>query len=145
MTFSALWMVLAQAALGMGVNLYVAIPVVHPGAQAGDYFTGSARSVWWAIEHGGVTLAAHAVLGIALVSMSVSVVMVAAKARRRAVTAWSGLGLLFVLAAGFNGAAFLDYNEALSSLLMALFAFTAAGCYATATFTLATPRRASTA
>lgn len=58
---------------------------------------------------------------------------------------WSGLGLAFVLGAGFNGAAFLDFNEASSSLLMALLAFVAVGCYAVATFLLATPARAPAA
>jgi subtilisin family serine protease len=143
MTLGAVAMVLAQAGLGMGVNLYVAIPTDHPGASPSDYFSGSARSIWWAINHGGGVLALHAVLGVALVFMSVSVAMSAARSGRRAVAIWSGLGLLFVLGAGFNGAAFLDFNESLSSLLMALFAFAAAGCYAVATFVLASPARAT--
>jgi hypothetical protein len=46
-----------------------------------------------------------------------------------------------VIGAGFNGASFLDFNDNISSLIMALLAFGAIACYAIALFALNGPSR----
>jgi hypothetical protein len=136
MVFGAILLILVQAGIGMAVNLYVTVPAHHPGARPSDYFSGSFHSVVWAIAHGPVALAVHAAFGLALALMVISIAVRAVSLRRRSITAWSVLGGLLVIGAGFNGASFLDFNENVSSLIMALLAFAAVGCYAVTLFLL---------
>jgi transcriptional regulator with XRE-family HTH domain len=65
---------------------------------------------------------------------TVSTGTAAAGAGRRGATAWSVLGGLLVIGAGFNGASFLDFGHDFSSLIMALLAIAAIACYAIALF-----------
>jgi hypothetical protein len=136
LTLAAVILVLIQAAIGMVVNLYVTIPAHHPGARAANYFTGSASSVGWAVTHGATALAIHATLGLALVVVVIGVAVRSIAVTRWPVRAWSILGALLVIGAGFNGASFLDFNYAVSSLIMALLALGAVGCYAVVLFLL---------
>ena len=122
--------VLAQYAIGMVVNLFVTIPARHPGAQPSNYFTGSAASLGWATTHGAVSLTAHAVLGVVLVVAAVGVAVLAVLLGRRGVTVVAVLAAACVIGAGFNGASFLDFNQDVSSLIMALLAAAAIACYA---------------
>jgi hypothetical protein len=134
--FAATLLVLLQAAIGMIVNLYVTIPTGHPGAQPSEYFGGSLHSLAWAIAHGGAALAFHAALGLALVLVVIGIAIDAVRLRGRAIAVWSTIAALLVIGAGFNGASFLDFNDNTSSLLMALLAFAAVGCYAVVIFVL---------
>lgn len=127
----AILLVLVQAGLGLVVNLYVTVPAHHPGAHSASYFAGSLHSVAWAVAHGAATLAVHTTLGLALVVFVVGTAVQALRSGRRAIGGWSVLGGLFVLGAGFNGASFLDFAHNLNSLIMALLALAAIGCYAT--------------
>jgi hypothetical protein len=138
-------LVLVQAGVGMAVNLFATIPGHHPGAGAANYFTGSASSIGWAITHGAAALAIHATLGLALGLFVIEVAVRSFRVANRSVRAWSVLGALLVIGAGFNGASFLDYNHDVSSLIMALLAFAAAACYAVVLFVTADvrPRSAS--
>jgi hypothetical protein len=111
MSLTAAILVLIQAAIGMVVNLYVTIPAHHPGARPANYFTGSANSVAWAITHGAPALAIHATLGLALAVMVIGVAVRAFAVAGWTVRAWSILGALLVIGAGFNGASFLDFNH----------------------------------
>jgi hypothetical protein len=129
MTLLAAILVVAQTAIGMVVNLYVTVPAHHPGAQPANYFTGSLHSVAWALGHGAVTLAIHATLGMALVAIAIWVAVRAVKLRPGWVGLTSALGALLVIGAGFNGASFLDFNNNVSSLLMALLALGSLSCY----------------
>jgi uncharacterized membrane protein YoaK (UPF0700 family) len=108
------------------------VPTHHPGARPSNYLTGSFHSLAWAIGHGPATLAVHALLGLVLVVVVVLAAVHALRSGRRAVGGWSLLGGLCVIGAGFNGASFLDFGHDTSSLIMALLALTAVGCYATA-------------
>ena len=134
MALGALVLVLVQAGIGMDINLYVTIPAHHPGAHPSNYFTGSLHSVAWAIGHGAVALALHAVLGLALILMTASVAVLSLKVRRRSIGFWAVLAALLVIGAGFNGASFLDFNNNVSSLIMAVLAFGAVVCYAVVLF-----------
>ncbi|MGH7706094.1 MAG: hypothetical protein ACRENY_09530 [Candidatus Dormibacteria bacterium] len=136
--------VIVQAGIGMDVNLFVAIPSHHSGAQPADFFTGSLSSLLWAITHGGLALAVHTLLGIVLIVMVIAVVVRAARLRRRASTIWSALGACLVVAAAFNGASFLDFHLDLNSLLMALFAFASVICYLALLESLSTSVESST-
>ncbi len=122
-------LVLAQAAIGVIVNLYVTIPTRHPGAHPSGYLGGSFHSIVWAIGHGAAALAVHATLGVALVVVVIAIAINAMRVGGRTVAVWSLLAALLVLGAGFNGASFLDFNDNTSSLIMALLAFAAVACY----------------
>lgn len=142
MTLGALLAVLVQAGIGMTVNLYVAVPAHHPGAHPADYVSGSLHSVGWALAHGAPALVAHVVLGLLLIVMVLSVAVRALGVGDRAVSVWTSLGGLLVIGAAFNGASFLDFAAASSSLIMALLAFGAVACFGVALFLQALPRPA---
>jgi hypothetical protein len=123
---------LFQAGIGMAVNLDVTVPAHHSGANPSNFLTGSVKSVAWSIGHGAGTLAVHAVLGLALVIVAVAAGVIATRRASRSVAALTWLGGLLVLAAGFNGASFLDYGHDTNSLIMALLCFAAIAAYAVA-------------
>jgi hypothetical protein len=133
-------LVLVQAGIGMGVNLYVAVPASHPGSHPSNYLTGSYHSLIWAIGSGAPALAVHAVLGLALSVMVVFVGLRACSLKRAGPAFWAVLGGLSVIGAGFNGASFLDFNENASSLLMALLALASVGSYAVLLYLLPSRR-----
>jgi hypothetical protein len=119
--FVLLMILVAQFLLGMSVNLFVTIPTSHPGANPPEYFGGVANSVTWAVLHGPVLLQLHAALGLLLVLFSVNSLAQAIQVRKRPVILPAAVGALGVLAAGFNGGSFLNYNQDFSSMIMAAF------------------------
>lgn len=130
-------LLVVQFMLGMAVNLFVQIPLQHPGANPPEYFTGVARSVTWAIFQGPVLLILHASLGLFLVLSGLRLLVQAVRSRTRGMIIVAGIGGLAILAAGFNGGSYLNYHEDFSSMLMsAFFAIAlvtyAAGLYLTA-------------
>jgi hypothetical protein len=123
-----------QFLLGMAVNLFVTIPTNHPGANPPEYFGGVAQSVTWAILHGHVLLIIHATLGLLLVLNALGLLIAAIRARARDLIWVTSLGLFGVLAAGFNGGSFLNYNQDFSSMIMATFFAWAVIAYAVGIF-----------
>jgi hypothetical protein len=116
-------MLVLQYGLGIGVNLYIAVPT-----------GGSAWStIGRAFSHGPL-LAAHAVLGVLLVLTAVSLVVRAVIARHRAVIVLSAIGLLAILAAAGDGISFLHSGSDGASLGMALATGVALLCYIGALF-----------
>ncbi|TMD90972.1 MAG: hypothetical protein E6I73_05640 [Chloroflexi bacterium] len=115
----ALVMLIAQFLLGMAVNLFVTIPDQHPGANPPEYFSGVAQSVTWAILHGHILLAIHAAFGLVIVLAALGTLVQAIGNRRRGIVVSAVFGFIGVLAAGFNGGSFLNYNQDFSSMLMA--------------------------
>jgi hypothetical protein len=122
-------LLLVQFVLGQAVNLFVTIPKHHPGAQPSNYLTGSVRSIGWAIPDGGMVLAAHVVLGLALVLGGIVVIVLAVRSRSRLAIGTAGLGGAAILGAAFNGASFLDFNQDFSSMIMAGLFAVALGSY----------------
>jgi hypothetical protein len=116
--FAACVLLLIQYLLGMVVNLFVILPGRHPGAGARDYFSGAASGVAWVIWHGPVWAAAHAALGLALVLAAFASVALTWRHGGRGARVTSVLGALATLGAGFNGASFLNYGRAFSSMIM---------------------------
>ncbi len=109
-----------QFLIGMLVNLFVTVPTIHPGANAPEYFSGVVQGVLWVLGHGDLWLLLHAITGLLLFLASLILMVLAIMARRRAWIITSILGFLGVVAAGFNGASFLNYGHNLSSLLMSI-------------------------
>jgi hypothetical protein len=127
-------LLLIQYLLGMVANLFVTLPGRHPGANASDYFTGSASSLGWVISDGPAWAAAHAAFGIALALAALATIAVTWRRGSRAATAMSVLGALAILGAGFNGASFVDYGHNSSSMIMAGLWALALGCYIAGVF-----------
>ncbi len=123
-----------QFLTGMVTNLFVTIPSSHPGWKASHYFTGAARGVVWALAHGGPALAAHVTGGLLLLLVSVAILVIAARVRRRPWVWASLLGWIGVTGAGFNGASFVNYGHDFSSLLMSLAFILAVVSYASALY-----------
>ena len=131
---AACLLLLIQYLLGMAANLYVTIPARHPGAGAGNYFTGAASGLAWVISDGPAWAAAHAAFGLALVLAALAAIELTRRQGSRAATAASVLGALAILGAGFNGASFLNYGHDFSSMIMAGLWALALACYITGMF-----------
>jgi hypothetical protein len=112
-------MLIVQFLLGMAVNLFVTIPTNHPGAKPPEYFSGVAQSVFWAITQGHILLILHTVFGLVIVVGAAVLLVQGIQSRIRSLIIATGFGEFGVLAAGFNGGSFLNYNEDFSSMLMA--------------------------
>ena len=125
---------LVQFLLGMATNLFVDITRDHPGANPPEYFSGVAESVAWSILHGPFLLRLHAVLGLILLLGAVSVFVRALRQASRPVKIATGIGGFAILAAGFNGGSFLNYNEDFSSMIMAGFFAIAVAAYVSSLF-----------
>jgi hypothetical protein len=119
----AFWLLLLlslQFVLGIVTNLYVTIPADHPGREAAEYFGGVVAGVAWAIAQGAWALRIHAILGLLIILTGFALVGTAISSRRRMWIVCSIIAVLFIIAAGFNGASFLNYGEDFSSLFMSL-------------------------
>jgi len=122
-------LLLIQYLLGMVVNVYVVLPGRHPGAGAGAYFTGAASGLAWVISDGPGWAAAHAAFGMALAVAALASIALARRQDGRLALVLSVLGALAIVGAGFNGASFLDYGHAFSSMIMAELSALALACY----------------
>ena len=113
----------------MVVNLYVDLPGRHPGAGASNYFSGAVAGLAWVIADGPAWAAAHAAFGMALAAAALAAVAIAWRRGSTAGKAASVAGALAVIGAGFNGASFVDYGHAFSSMIMAGLWALALACY----------------
>ena len=120
LTLIILLLLAAQFLVGMLVNLFVVVPSSHPGANAPEYFSGVVTGVLWVLGHGTLWLLLHAIIGLLLFLASLILIGLAIASRRRAWIISSIVGLLGIVAAGFNGASFLNYGLNFSSLLMSI-------------------------
>src|SRR5216683_7768098 len=120
LTILMLLLLAVQFLLGMVVNLFVQVPSVHPGVGASNYFQGVVQGVAWALVHAPLGLLVHAIVGLLLFLTSLILIGFAIAARRRAWIIVSVVGLLGIVAAGFNGASFMNYGHNFSSLLMSI-------------------------
>ncbi|MGA7173213.1 MAG: hypothetical protein WB020_06505 [Candidatus Dormiibacterota bacterium] len=120
---------LFQYLLGMALNLFVMISRNHPGSSGNDDLARSFQSVVWGISHGGF-LAFHAGLGIVLVLGSIRFAVATFYSPEIRVRTVGTVAALAVLAAAFNGASFLNYNDDASSMIMAVFLAVALLCFA---------------
>jgi hypothetical protein len=128
-----------QFLLGMAVNLFVTITTNHPGANPPEYFGGVVQSVTWAILHGHILLVVHASVGLLLVLNALGLLVAAIRGRQRDLITVTSFGLFGVLAAGFNGGSFLNYNQDFSSMIMAAFFAIAIAAYAAALYVARAP------
>jgi hypothetical protein len=133
----ACMVLLAQYLRGMAANLFVTLPAHHPGAGARNYFAGLASGLAWVIPHGPAWVAAHAALGLALVVAAFATLAPGRRHGSRMIAITSVLGALAILGAAFNGASFLNYGKAYSSMIMAGLWALAMACYIVGLFVAA--------
>lgn len=120
LTLIILLLLAAQFLIGMLVNLYVTTIPAHPGQSAPEYFSGVVQAVAWALVHAPFFLLIHAVVGLLIFLGALVILGLAIASRRRAWIISSIFGLLGIVAAGFNGASFMNYGEPFSSLFMSM-------------------------
>lgn len=109
-----------QFLAGMSLNLFATIPNQHPGANGAEYFSSSGRGLIWALSgNGGIALAIHAYIALALVAGSVSLVVTGIRHHDRLWSWCGGTAAFFTIGAFFNGLSFIDYNHDFSSMIMA--------------------------
>ena len=112
---------IAQFALGIGVNLYVTLPAAgHPG-----------HASWFG---NGTLLALHAALGMFLILAAIFVLVRSIMARNAAIIVTSAAGLVAILLAAFFGSGFTDKLTDGYSIGMALAFAAALACYAIGLF-----------
>jgi len=122
-------LLLIQYLLGMVVNVYVVLPGRHPGAGANDYVPGAAAGLGWVVADGPAWAAAHAAFGMALAAAALAAVALAWRRGGTGGRAASVVGALAIIGAGFNGASFVNYGHAFSSIIMAGLWALALACY----------------
>ena len=120
-------MLVIQFGLGVGVNLYVTLPVT--GRGVGQAFSN------------GALLALHTVFGLLLVVTAISLLVRAIAARHRPVIVTSAVGLLAIIAAAGSGASFVSDKAIGASLGMALATGVAMLCYLVSLFILGRPNQ----
>ncbi len=118
--FGIVVLLIAQFLLGMAANLFVTVTRHHPGANASNFFGGSVQSVFWALTQSPAVLILHAILGILLFLNAIVILVRSFQLDSRFIRTAAILGFLGIIVAGFNGAAFLDYNHDINSYIMAI-------------------------
>jgi nitric oxide reductase large subunit len=118
---STVIILVAQFLLGMATNLFITVPLNHPGANPPEYFSGVAQSVTWAILHGPIWLVLHAALGLILLVFGLRLLVPAIRSRHRPTIITAVIGAVAILGAGLNGGSYLKYHEDFSSMIMASF------------------------
>jgi hypothetical protein len=103
-------LLIIEFALGIGVNLYVTLP---------------AHKSFFGTVFGSVTLAAHAIVALALLGAAIAALVRAIRSRRA--VAFTAVGLAAIVLAAFAGASFAGRQANGASLTMAL--ATAAGMF----------------
>jgi hypothetical protein len=125
---------LVQYALGIWVNMYIAVPRRDQGG-------GVAAAVGRALSGGPAALAVHAGIGLVLVAGSIVLVVRAILARHRVTIVTSLISALAVAGAAASGGAFVNTGGSGASLGMALLTGVALGCSVLNLYILGSPRR----
>ena len=130
--FAAVVMLLLEFGLGVGANLYVALPAADRGKALLAAFGTAATD-------GPVILSAHAVLGTILLITGVSAVVRAALIRQASLFLITGVSLLGIVVAWLSGARFVGTMTNSASLAMAIAGGVSILCYALVLFLVPGP------
>jgi hypothetical protein len=129
-SLAALVLLLVQYGIGIGVNLYVTVPAADRG-----------HSIGTAISNGPGALTVHIVLGLLLILAAAGLVVQAIRARHRGVIVTSVIGLLALVGAAAQGAAFVGKSHPSASMTMAILTGVALLCYGISLYLLGSPGR----
>jgi hypothetical protein len=127
-SLAALVLLLIQYGIGIGVNLYVTVPAADHG-----------HSIGTAISNGPGALTVHIVLGLLLILAAAGLVVQAIRARHGGVIVTSVIGLLALIGAAAQGAAFVDKSHPAASMVMAILTGVALLCYGINLYLLGSP------
>jgi hypothetical protein len=127
-SLAALVLLLIQYGIGIGVNLYVTVPAADHGHTIGT-----------AISSGPGALTVHIVLGLLLILAAATLVVQAIMARHPGVIVTSVIGLLALVGAAAQGAAFVDQAHPSASMTMAVLTGVALLCYSISLYLLGSP------
>ena len=127
---------LVQYALGLWVNVYVAVPAREHGG-------GVLAAVGRALADGPAALAVHAGLGLLLLLGSIALLVRAVVARTGFFVVTSVVSLLAVLGAAGSGASFVNGGQDGASLAMGLLTAVALFCQLINLFRLSAPGHVS--
>jgi hypothetical protein len=109
-----------QFLAGMLLNLFVALPKTRPGSSGDNYLVRSWTTLVWAFSGGGGwTLTTHVVIAAVLVIMTTALFIRSLGKSGRGLRWGSGIATVFIIGAFFNGLSFVDYNQDVSSMIMA--------------------------
>lgn len=129
-SLATLFLLLVQYGIGIGVNLYATVPAADSG-----------HSIGTAISNGPAALTVHIVLGLLLVLAAVGLVVQAIMARHGGVIVASAIGLLALVGAAVQGAAFVDKGHPSASMTMAILTGVALLCYGVSLYLLGSSAR----
>lgn len=129
-SLGTLVMLVIQYGIGIGVNLYVAVP-------AADHNQGFAK----AISNGPAAITVHIVVGLLLIVAAAVLLVRAIVARHVFVIVTSAIGLVAILGAASAGTDFVRSGHDASSMTMAILAGVALLCYGLSLYVLASSRR----
>ena len=118
-TAAILWLLFVEFLLGMSVNLFVGLPLHHPGSQAPEYFSGLVRGIAWALDRGTLLLQLHVALGLLLVVLASALFALLLARGPHRLRLYAGTGWIGITGAMFNGGSFINYGHDFSSMLMA--------------------------
>jgi hypothetical protein len=129
-SMAAIVLVVAEYAIGMYVNLYVAVPKADRGGGVGT-----------AISNGPALLSVHAVVGLLLGLAALGVLVQSIMARHWIVIAVSAVGLLALAFASVAGAGFVSTGDNSASMAMSALTGVALLCYAVNLYVLSPAAR----
>ncbi|MEC5170929.1 hypothetical protein RCH11_003429 [Glaciihabitans sp. GrIS 2.15] len=122
-----------QFAASMTVNLFVKLPITHPGTTGGKDFGRSGANLLWALSGtGGPSLLIHTWIAFSLVIGAIALFVQSLPSGGRRWRWASGIAALLTLRALFNGMSFMDCNKEFNPAIMA-------GCRLIVVTTLAVP------
>jgi hypothetical protein len=127
-SLAALVLLLIQYGIGIGVDLYVTVPAADHG-----------HTISPAISNGPGALTVHIVLGLLLILAAAALVVQAIMARHPGVIVTSVIGLLALVGAAAQGAAFVDKGNPSASMIMAILTGVALLCYGISLYLLGSP------
>lgn len=118
-SLAVLVLLVVEYAIGMYVNLYVAVPAADHGGGLGG-----------AISGGPASLSLHAVLGLLLGLGALGVAVQSILVRHRGLMAASVIGLLAIIVAAVAGTGFTSTGDDSASMAMSVLTGVAVLCYA---------------
>jgi hypothetical protein len=129
-SLAALVLLVIQYGIGIGINLYVTVPAADHG-----------HSIGTAISNGPGVLAAHIVIGLLLILAAAALVVQAIRARHPGLIVTSVIGLLALVGAAAQGAAFVSNARPSASMTMAVLTGVALLSYGVSLYLAGSPGR----
>jgi|GEM_PF-599936 len=113
-------LLIAQYILGMVLDIFVDLPVTHPGSSGGTYLSRTWDGFIWALTSGGPALASHVGTATLLVLGGIATLGFAVAGHSKVWIIAASFGLLGVVLALLNGIEFINTGQDKHSFAMAM-------------------------